>query len=67
MSAKTVCDSVGQQRLIELTAGHPLAVARLRAMNAVIEAAKLVFTDEARWTRELNGLRNTLIAGGWLE
>ena len=59
--------SIGQQRSIELTAGHPLAVARLRAMQRVIEAAAKVFPDGSGALAELAALKVALKDGGWIE
>ena len=59
--------TLGRQRVHDLAQGHPFAMQGLREYWAVVEAAKLVFTDHVEWTPEPNALRKALIAGGWIK
>lgn len=63
-----------RQRALETaTMGHPLALARLREMQAVIEAAKPFLTIIPNFStvqslmEMVEDLRETLRAGGWIE
>ena len=59
--------SIGQQRLTELTAGHPLAVARLRQYDAVVKAAiSFTLSGESEGSEKMAMLAEALQAGGWI-
>lgn len=59
----------GHDSLIRLTAGHPLAVKRLREMQAVIDAVLTVDGERASmaWPRVHGRITQALLDGGWIK
>lgn len=57
---------ISHLRLLELTAGHPLALQRLREMQAVINEAIRATTIGELCDVE-SDLKIVLRAGGWIE
>ena len=62
--------SKSEMALLNACAGHPLALQRLRQMQAVVEAAVAAYSEELdfiTYSERVHELHDALCAGGWIK
>ena len=60
--------SKSEMALLNCVSGHPLALQRLRQMQAVVEAARdVVMANRAPGCEENTRLQKALAIGGWIK